>query len=121
MFAVRNAVGTRLKRETGRRLLVCSLLLGVSNWLPASAQTLTPDTVVFPPLHTHLPMVIGTGAVATACPVTSSNRYETLSILHQTRHPRNRNVQPIVDPDLNLSVRGYKRTTALLGLVDING
>lgn len=103
------------------------ILLPLATWLPAAAQsgepapsdaTTAPDTVVLPPVQMHIPMVFGQSKTVMPCPETSTNAYGTVSILGR---PRNPNPVPTFDPDLNLQVRGYQRTTGLLELIAIHG
>jgi hypothetical protein len=74
--------------------------------------------VVLPPLEMHMPLVFGEGESAAPCPLTSLNSYKSTPILHS---PRNPTTPPHLDPDLNLSMRGYLLTDALLDLIAING
>jgi hypothetical protein len=90
----------------------------MTSWLPVSAQNSTPETIVLPPFQMRIPLVYGESTSTIACPTASTNIYETTPILGNPRDP---NVPPYQDPDLNLLVRGYKPITALLNLIAING
>jgi hypothetical protein len=119
MFLAHNTTGTHLARQMRRWALLGSFLLAISSSLPLSAQTLTPATVVLPPVQLHIPMVAGGLATKiSGCPETSTNQYDTLPILNEPRRP---DPPPLLDPDLNLSIRGYKATTGTLEIINING
>jgi hypothetical protein len=103
--------------------LASLLLVGMSRWTPLHAQDAAPtptvpSTVVLPPVQMHIPLAFGESLQVSECPLTSTYRYETAPILGNARDPDD---LPILDPDLNLLVRGYKRTTATLELIAING
>jgi hypothetical protein len=66
----------------------------------------------------HLPLTYGESVVAQPCPITSTNSYESTPILG---NPRDHDRPPVLDPDLNLDIRGYKRISTTLELVAING
>lgn len=123
MVAAFQSVIARVWRNHRGWLLALGLLLALSYWLPVAAQTPStvddadPATVVLPPVQMRLPFVIGESPTAQNCPTASSNHYETL----QPNHPHKHDRPPTLDPDLNVNMRGYVRTTALLGLVAIDG
>jgi hypothetical protein len=118
MFLARHTPGTHLSRRIQFWILASTLLLAIGNWLPASAQTSSPDTNVLPPVQLHMPMVVGGVATLGACPAVSSNSYTSTPILGESRDPDR---PPLLDPDLNLANRGYTVTIGLLGLTAING
>jgi hypothetical protein len=118
MFLVRNTTGTRLTRQIRCWALLGSFLLAISSSLPTSAQTPAPATVVLPPVQLYIPMIAGGLATKiSGCPETSSNSYGTLPI----REPRRPDPPPLLDPDLNLAIRGYKVTSSTLELINMNG
>src|SRR5689334_4097389 len=96
MLAAPRMVATRVWRKGRWQLLILSLLLLFSQWLPVAAQTpaiannANPATVVLPPLQMRLPLVIGDSTTALNCPLTSSNNYETL----QTNGPHKHDFAP---------------------------
>ena len=118
MFQTCHPLAARLSRRIQFWLLASTLLLAIGNWLPVSAQTSSPDTNELPPLQLHMPMVRGGVATLGLCPADSSNSYTTTTIMGQ---PRNPDRPPLLDPDLNLSIRGYTVTTSTLSLVAIDG
>lgn len=116
MFLAGKATSHRHTRPLQRWLWSFTLLLTLSAWLPASAQS--PETVVLPPIKLHMPFIRGEATGANACPLTSTNVYETQPILGE---PRDDGITPRLDPDLNLLVRGYEPIAAALELIAING
>src|SRR5215203_4062164 len=119
MVVANSTVAMRLWRKGGRWFLALIFLVSFTNWLPVAAQDPSqPSTVVLPAVLTRLPMIIGESPTALACPTTSHTSFETIQIIG---NPRNPEFPPSQDPDLNLTVRGFKRITALLGLVAVNG
>lgn len=137
MFATCKMVGARLLQylrpspancaHTKKGWPVLAFLL-VSIWasllytLPAIAQTpdadQTPDTVVFPPFFNYMPAISGGMLTYEGCPAFSTNQYDVFNILG---NPRDVNSPPELDPDINLTMRGYSRTTAILDLIAIDG
>lgn len=93
-------------------------LISTHNAMAQTPDSQTPDTVVFPPFHNRLPLIKGGTLNYGNCPAFSTNQYESLDILG---HPRPVNAPPSLDPDVNLAVRGYSRTTAILDLIAIDG
>ncbi|HXF63099.1 MAG TPA: hypothetical protein VNK95_15850 [Caldilineaceae bacterium] len=103
-------------------------LLLLASWAaqPAQAQesptqTLPPGNGTLPPRALYLPAiqrVSPSAASPSGCPAESSNQYAATPILGS---PRRSPPPPEQDPDLNLTLRGFVATSALLGLVNING
>lgn len=117
MFATCKMVGSRInKARTTLGVLIVSLLAALLYTMPATAQT--PDTVVFPPVYNHMPFISGGILTYEGCPATSTNQYTALNILGE---PRSVDFPPAIDPDINLMMRGYSRTSAILDLIAIDG
>lgn len=122
--------GAHLWQKSGlirRGLFACLLAVAFATWLPTTAQAqgpesanpeiADPDTVVLPP-SLFMPSVAGGTMISTTCPITSTNVYETLDTFSSKNPPK---YLPVHDPDMNLSVRGYTRTDAHLGLITLGG
>lgn len=118
MFLARPTFGTRLARHLRSWALAGSFLLGLSSWLPGIAQISAPTTSVLSPLQLHLPVISGGVSEPVSCPLTSDNSYTILPVTGPLRDP---DLPPLLDPDLNLFIRGYKVTNSMLQLVAIDG
>lgn len=102
-------------------LLLASWTAQPANAQESPTQTLPPGNGTLPPRALYLPVVQRQPQDATlpsGCPVESSNQYAAAPILGS---PRRSPPPPEQDPDLNLIIRGFVATNALLGLVNING
>lgn len=118
MFLIPHTPNTRILRQIRRWALLGTFLLAISSTLPIHAQTDPPTTNLPRPVQLHIPLVTGGLESATQCLETSNNSYTALSIVNE---PRRADPPPVLDPDLNLFIRGYKVITGSLALVDING
>jgi hypothetical protein len=118
MFSTPQTTGTRLAQQIRIGILASSLLLMLSGWLPAKAQVPTPDTSELPPVRLHLPLVAGGMELTKACPEISQNSYATQTVLSEPRDPDR---PPLLDPDINLSIRGYTATVNLPNLINLGG
>lgn len=111
-------VGIRLARFWRAWTITAGLVLALALWLPTFAHNATPDTSVPPPVQLRLPLVAGGTGSTALCPRSSTNSYTTLPINGPLRDP---DQPPLLDPDLNLFIRGYTPANGLLSLIEING
>ncbi len=98
---------------------VVALIVIVAALSPSANVAFGQGTSPIPPVSLYLPALSqATEFEQHLCPTTSTATYVSIPI---EGSPRQASYPPVADPDLNLVVRSYSATTALLGLVDIGG